>query len=88
MDTEATTEQPAAIPAKPAALKPVHIDGALYVIMALAGSIVASTSTDEALKFVSPYTLFVTKTICEAILAGAGALKMYRSTGYADSVKS
>jgi hypothetical protein len=53
--------------------------------MAVAASVVASVSTDDAIKFIRPETLFIIKTIFEALGAGAGALKMFRSTSYASS---
>ena len=68
-------------------MKPVHIDGILYVLMAVAASVVASMSTDEAVKFISPETLFWAKAVAECFGAGAGALKMFRSTSYADAKK-
>lgn len=67
-------------------IKPVHIDGGLYVLMGVAGSVIASLSTEAAEKFINPYYLFIWRTIFEAILAGAGSLKMYRSTGYSNSI--
>ena len=66
-------------------IQPVHIDGVLYVLMAVAASIVASLSTDEAIKLISSLHLFVWRTIAEVVGAGAGALKMYRSTSYSNS---
>jgi uncharacterized membrane protein len=68
-------------------VKPVHIDGLLYVLMAMTASIVAAMSTDEAAKLITVHSLFWTKTLAECIGAGAGALKMFRSTGYSDSTK-
>lgn len=68
-------------------ITPTHIDGGLYVLMAVCASLVASASTDDAVKFVSPAILFWIKTMAECVGAGAGALKMFRSTSYAQSVQ-
>ena len=82
----APTVQPVAAPTPAKTILPVHVDGALYVLMAVAASVVASMSTDEAVKFISPMLLFWIKSMFEAVGAGAGALKMYRSPGYAHYV--
>ena len=60
-----------------------HFDGWLYGIIAIAGSITVSLGTDEAFNLFSPQTLFWAKSICGSISAGALAVKMYRSTTYA-----
>ena len=77
------TQSPQAVAVKK--LKPVHIDGILYVLIAVSGSAIASLSTDEAVKLISPETIFWVKFLNEAIGAGALALKTYRSTSYAKS---
>jgi hypothetical protein len=56
--------------------------------MAMTASLVAAMSTDEATKLIGVYTLFWVKTISECLGAGAGALKMFRSTGYSNSVNN
>jgi hypothetical protein len=62
-----------------------HIDGWLYVGVAVCAAITASLGTDEAIKFVPPEYLFKLKLITGAIGAGMLAGKMYRSTGFADA---
>ena len=68
-------------------MKAVHVDGTLYVMIAVCGAVVATFSTDDAYKYVNPYIIFWSKAVFEVIGAGAGALKMFRSTGYSDSLK-
>jgi len=62
----------------------IYIDGALYCFIALFGFAQAYFSSDEAYKYVSPYTLFWAKCIIGMGAAVAGALKMFRSTTFAD----
>ena len=69
-------------------LKPVHIDGALYVGIAVFASIMASLDTDQAAKIFanSPVAFWCMKTFVEAAGAGCASLKMVRSTAYASSL--
>lgn len=60
-----------------------HFDGYLYAAVAITGSITVSLGTDEAFNLFSPQTLFWSKSIVGAIGAGALAVKMYRSTTFA-----
>jgi hypothetical protein len=60
-----------------------HFDGWLYAMVAIFGSITVSLGTDEAYNLFSPQTLFWSKSICGAMSAGALAVKMYRSTTFA-----
>ena len=60
-----------------------HFDGYLYATIAVAGSIAASLSTDEAFNLFQGPKLFWGKAICGCIGAGALAVKMYRSTTFA-----
>ena len=60
------------------------IDGALYSAIALFGFLQSYFTSEEAYKYVNPYTLFWLKAGVGAIGAVAGALKMFRSTTYAD----
>lgn len=64
-------------------MKTSHIDGWLYVGVAVCAAITASLGTDEAVKFINPEMLFKLKTITGAIGAGMLAGKMYRSTTFA-----
>lgn len=67
-----------------AGVKPVVIDGILYVLIAVFGSFIACITSDEAYKYINPYFIFYSKTVAEMGLAGASALKMFRSTSYSD----
>lgn len=60
-----------------------HFDGYLYALIAISGSIAASLSTDEAYNMFPPKTLFWSKAVVGSIGAGALAVKMYRSTTFA-----
>jgi|GEM_PF-4182818 len=62
-----------------------HIDGWLYVGVAVCAALTASLGSDEASKFIAPEYLFKIKTLTGAIGAGMLAGKMYRSTAFADS---
>jgi len=61
----------------------VMIDGALYVGIAFTGAVTAAFGTDEAAKFVAPAALFWVRAACAPLAASLLALKMFRSTGYA-----
>lgn len=61
-----------------------HLDGWLYVGMAICASILATLGTDEAKQFISSITLFWWKLSMGASVAGFMAAKMYRSTSFAD----
>ena len=69
---------PSLVVAADKSIKPVHIDGALYVIIGVTGSLLASCSTDFAEQNISPLILFWLKTFVEALLAG---LKPYSAFG-------
>jgi hypothetical protein len=60
-----------------------HFDGYLYATIAVSGSIAASLSTDEAFNLFAGPTLFWGKAIIGSLGAGALAVKMYRSTTFA-----
>jgi hypothetical protein len=68
-------------------LKPVHVDGFLYVCIALFGSVQGGL-TDDAYKYLNPYTIFWIKYVATVLLACAGALKMFRSTTYSDHLNN
>ena len=67
-----------------AGIKPVTIDGALYVLIALFGAALAELTSDDAYKYCSPYVLYYLKFATKLGLAGATALKMFRSTAYSE----
>lgn len=66
-------------------LTALHIDGTLYVAIAVAGFLQATCGSDEAINMVPSIVLFYTKVMVGAIGAGALALKMFRSTAFADA---
>ena len=62
----------------------VWLEGILYCIIAVFGFLQTQLATEEATKFISPTTLFWVKTVVGAMSAGALAVKMFRSTAFAD----
>jgi len=67
-----------------AGIAPAYIDGALYVMIAVFGAIMTAFSSDESAKYVDPVWLFWIRTITGVASAGLLALKMFRSTTFAD----
>lgn len=65
-------------------LKPVVIDGFLYVVIAVCGFAEATLTSDDVYKYMNPFLVFYTKWIVGMIGAGATALKMFRSTSYSE----
>ncbi len=65
-------------------IKPVIIDGFLYVVIAMSGSLEVALTSDDAYKYLNPYFIYFAKNINAVILAGITALKMYRSTSYSE----
>lgn len=61
-----------------------HIDGAIYVAIAFCGSVAASLSSDDAAKYINANLLWWFKNSFVAAGAALLALKMYRSTQYAE----
>lgn len=70
-----------------AGISPAFIDGLTYVMIAFFGAIAAALSSDEAAKFILPTVLFWSRTVCQAIGAALLALKMFRSTTFAEHVE-
>lgn len=68
-------------------ISPVFIDGLTYVLIAFFGAVAAALSSDEAAKFITPTILFWSRTVCQAIGAALLALKMFRSTSFAEHVE-
>jgi len=68
-------------------LRPVHIDGAIFVAIAVFGAGASALGSDDAAKYIAPATLWYVKNICTAIAAGLLSLKMFRSTAYSADVK-
>lgn len=65
-------------------MKPVTLDGWIYIVLAVCTAMAATFSSDEAAHYVIPLLLFVLKSITSWTAAGALALKLYRSTAFAD----
>jgi len=65
-------------------LKPCHIDGLIYVLIAFFGAASSALSQDDAAKYIEPATLWLSRNLCTAIAAALLALKMFRSTAYSD----
>lgn len=59
-------------------------DGILYVLVAFFGAILSALGSDDAAKYIAPATLWYVKNACAALAAGVLALKMFRSTTFAD----
>ena len=68
-------------------IKPVTVDGTLYVLIAVFGASVTITTSDDAYKYFNPYFLYYTRCAVEVLLAGVSALKMFRSTSYSEHIK-
>lgn len=68
-------------------LKPVTVDGALYILIALFGFLATAFGSDESKEMMSKSVLFWVKVMVGAMSAILLALKMFRSTSYADHQK-
>lgn len=68
-------------------LKPVVIDGVLWVSIALFACMQAMLTTEEAYKYCNPTVLFWMKFVVACCGASAGSLKAFRSTTYAAHVE-
>ncbi len=66
------------------AIPAVVIDGTLYATWSALTALLAIFSGEESYKYINPYVLFWSKTILSTIVAGIGAVKMFRSTAYSD----
>lgn len=73
------------VAAKASALRSVHVDGALYVAIGFLTALLVCLSTDGAAKNVSAPILWWLQTVAESANGGLLALKMFRSTSFADS---
>ena len=69
-------------------VKPVVIDGALYVSWTSLTAVLGVFSGEEAYKYVNPVALFWLKASLTTSTAGLGALKMFRSTSFGNHVKN
>lgn len=66
----------------------IWLDGCLYVAVAVFMFLQNQFGSDEAAKYVSPHGLFWITTIVGALGAGALALKLFRSSSYAEHIES
>jgi hypothetical protein len=64
----------------------VIVDGLLYVLIAFFGAMIASFNSDEAAKWIAPWLLFWCRSVSTWISAALLALKMFRSTAFAEHV--
>lgn len=62
----------------------MHTDAILYTLIAVCGALATAFASDDAGKYVTPEHLFWLKTIFGSTASGLLALKMYRSTAFAD----
>lgn len=69
-------------------IPPVFIDGLLYVWIAMTGFCITFFSADDATMFIRPTALFWLKGIFGCGSAGLLALKLYRSTSYAQHLQA
>jgi hypothetical protein len=65
-------------------IPPVFTDGVLYVMIALFGFLETQFGSDEAAKFFAPVTLWWIKLVVGSGSVSAVALKLFRSTSFAD----
>lgn len=65
-------------------VKPVWIDGSIYVMMAVTSANAGMLSSDNAAKYISAETLFYLLWVNIALDGALLALKMFRSTAFAD----
>lgn len=65
--------------------KSVLIDGTLYVAVQMLTFLSVSFSQDESAKYISPALLFWIKIIIGELTAGFFAVKIFRSTQFADA---
>lgn len=67
--------------------KAVHVDGALYVLIAVWGALMTVLTTDEVYKYCNAHAVFYLKALTSVMLAAVSALKMFRSNVYSDHQK-
>lgn len=64
--------------------RPVVFDGLIYALIAACAAMTASMSSDDAAKFIAPLVLFWIKTTAAVTGSTLLAVKMYRSTTFAE----
>ena len=67
-----------------ASVPAVFIDGSTYIAIAVFAAALTMYSSDDAAKYVDPETLWKVKGGLGVVSAGLLALKMFRSTAYAE----
>lgn len=65
-------------------VSPVFLDGFLYMLIAVFGAVQGHLSLDDASKWVNPQVLFWLKGGVLVCLTSVTAIKMYRSTSFAE----
>jgi len=65
-------------------LPSVFLDGLIYVLIAIFGFNQSVLSSDEAIKFIAPWLLFMLKWLNGGAAAGLLAMKLFRSTAFAE----
>jgi len=65
-------------------IRPVTVDGALYVFIALFGAMITTFNSDDAYKYMNPHFKYWAQSIAGWGLAIVSALKMFRSTSYSE----
>ena len=68
-------------------LKSVHLDGLLYVLIAVFGAMQLTLTSDEVYKYANPYFIFYAKAVVGCGAAAVGALKMFRSNSFSEHQK-
>lgn len=68
-------------------IPPVVFDGLVYTAIAALNAFAAGIGSDEAAKFISPMPLFWMRLLSYVFAQTMLAVKMFRSTGYADYQK-
>ena len=63
-------------------------DGIIYVMVQMLTVLSTQFGTDEAAKYIEPTMLFWIKIVIGELAAGALAVKMFRSTTFADYLKN
>ena len=64
----------------------VFLDGFLWVMLSVFVTIQTIFTSEEAYKYVNPYTLFWIKSVTGVMAAATGSLKAFRSTSYSRSI--
>lgn len=67
-----------------AGVPPVFLDGLLYALVVIFSFLQAQFGSDDAAKYISPMVLFWIKTIVGTLGAAALAIKLFRSTTFAE----